>query len=86
LWQVSDLRLEDTPTDAQRLVVWLEGVLATTHDIAPTMQNIEEPLETGSSAYKLDRATLATLYEQKTSTIQPSKSNEDFGQSSFAQR
>jgi N-6 DNA Methylase len=64
LREVSDVTLENTLADAQRLVVWLEGVLATTHDIAPTPQNIEERLGTSSSAYKLDRATLATLYEQ----------------------
>src|ERR1035438_1125273 len=46
------------------LSIGWKGVLATTHDIAPTAQNIEERLGAGSSAYKLDRATLATLYEQ----------------------
>ena len=61
---VSQLTLEDTPADAERLVVWLEGVLATTHDIAPTAQNIEQRLGSLSSAYKLDRATLATLYDR----------------------
>ncbi len=45
-------------------MVWLEGVLATTHDIAPSTQNIEQRLGAGSSAYKLDRATLAKLYER----------------------
>jgi SAM-dependent methyltransferase len=61
---VSELSLADTPADADRLVVWLEGVLATTHEIAPTAQNIEQRLGAGSSAYKLDRATLATLYDR----------------------
>jgi SAM-dependent methyltransferase len=61
---VSELSLENTPADADRLVVWLEGVLATTRDIAPTAQNIEQRLGAGSSAYKLDRATLKTLYER----------------------
>jgi hypothetical protein len=45
------------------LSIGWKGVLATTHDIAPTAQNIEERLGAGSSAYKLDRATLATLYQ-----------------------
>jgi hypothetical protein len=63
LRQVSELTLEDSASDVDRLVVWLEGVLATTHDIAPTAENIEQRLGTGSSAYELDRATLATLYE-----------------------
>jgi hypothetical protein len=61
---VSDLSLQDTPADIPRLIVWLEGVLATTHDIAPTAQNIEERLGAGSSAYKLDRTTLANLYQK----------------------
>jgi hypothetical protein len=59
---VSKVELEDTPLDVTRLVVWLEGVLATTHGIPPTTQNIEERLGAESSAYKLDRATLANLY------------------------
>ena len=59
---VSTVTLENTSLDVSRLVVWLEGVLATTHDIAPTTQNIEERLGAESSAYKLDRATLANLY------------------------
>lgn len=62
LRQVSELTLADS--DVHRLVVWLEGVLATTHDIAPTVENIEQRLGTGSSAYELDRATLATLYDR----------------------
>lgn len=62
LRQVSELTLEETEADEDRLIVWLEGVLATTHGIAPTAHNIEERLGAGSSAYKLDRATLANLY------------------------
>jgi hypothetical protein len=63
LIQVSQITLEDTKEDEDRLIVWLEGVLATTHDIAPTAHNIEERLGSESSAYKLDRATLANLYD-----------------------
>lgn len=60
---VSELSLEETDEDEDRLIVWLEGVLATTQDIAPTAHNIEQRLGAESSAYKLDRATLATLYQ-----------------------
>ena len=69
---VAELTVDHTPDDAQRLVVWLEGVLATTHNIAPTALNIEQRLGALSSAYLLDRATLATLYKQnkKHPTIQ----------------
>jgi hypothetical protein len=59
---VSQILLADTPFDVGRLVVWLEGVLATTHGIAPTIKNIEERLGAESSAYLLDRATIANLY------------------------
>ena len=64
LTQVDEIVLEDTSADIARLVVWLEGVLATTRDIAPTTVNIEQRLGAGSSAYKLDRSTLAALYEK----------------------
>lgn len=64
LRQVSELALEETDLEEDRLIVWLEGVLATTHDIAPTAHNIEKRLGAESSAYKLDRATLSTLYQR----------------------
>lgn len=64
LRQVSVILLGDTPNDIDRLVVWLEGVLATAQDIAPTAHNIESRLGAGSSAYALDRATLSSLYER----------------------
>lgn len=57
------LIVDDTALDFNRLVVWLEGVLATKQGITPTTQNIEERLGEKSSAYKLDRATLANLYK-----------------------
>ncbi len=44
------------------LIVWLEGVLATTHGIKPTPDAIQQQLGAGSSAYQLDRATLAALF------------------------
>jgi SAM-dependent methyltransferase len=64
LRQVSFVMLGDTPNDVDRLIVWLEGVLATAQDIAPTALNIETRLGAGSSAYALDRATIASLYER----------------------
>lgn len=62
LRQVSSLTLENLATEVERLVVWLEGVLATARDIAPTAQNIETRLGAGSTVYALDRATLASLF------------------------
>lgn len=64
LREVSDLTLDNTDEDEDRLIVWLEGVLATTQGIAPSAHNIEERLGAESSAYKLDRASLATLYQK----------------------
>lgn len=60
---VSSVQFEATPLDADKLLVWLEGVLATTHGVPPTIRNIEERLGAESSAYKLDRATIKNLYE-----------------------
>lgn len=64
LSQVSSLRLEITPGELERLVVWLEGVLATTHGLVPTAGVIEQRLGATSSSYLLDRATLSALYER----------------------
>jgi hypothetical protein len=88
---VSELTLEDMPADVQRLVVWLEGVLATTHDVAPTAENIEQRLGAASSAYKLDRATLATLYARNrqnhgSSQTQALDTAPDFGARNAVQR
>jgi N-6 DNA Methylase len=47
----------------ERLVFWLEGVLATAKGVRPTAREIAARLGAGSSAYALDRATLATLYD-----------------------
>lgn len=64
LHQVSSILLSTSPAEVERLVVWLEGVLATAKDIAPTASNIAARLGAESSAYSLDRATLASLYKQ----------------------
>ncbi|MBB5984517.1 N-6 DNA methylase [Sphingobium lignivorans] len=58
---VAQFTLQST-ADLDRLVVWVEGVLATTHAITPTSTAIVTRLGAGSSAYALDRATLGALY------------------------
>ncbi|MEM8972958.1 MAG: N-6 DNA methylase [Pseudomonadota bacterium] len=60
LQPVSDITLRTG--DLERLVVWLEGVLATTQDITPTADTIEARLGSTSSSYLLDRATLSAIY------------------------
>lgn len=62
LRQVSDLSLE--ASEIEQLVVWLEGVLATTHGLVPTADAIEARLGSTSSAYLLDRATLSAIYQR----------------------
>jgi hypothetical protein len=64
LQEVSMISCGTTADDLSRLIVWLEGVLATARGIAPTAQNIETRLGATSSAYALDRASLSTLYER----------------------
>jgi hypothetical protein len=51
LSEVSKIILEDTAADVERLFVWLEGVLATARNIAPTAENIEARLGASSSSY-----------------------------------
>jgi len=64
LQEVSMISCGTTADDLSRLIVWLEGVLATARGIAPTAQNIETRLGATSSAYALDRASLSALYER----------------------
>lgn len=71
-WICYDLREGDleevtavtiTSTDqADSLIVWLEGVLATAREITPSPREISARLGAHSSAHELDRATIAALY------------------------
>lgn len=71
-WICYDLRdgeLEQVTTttitsvdQADTLLVWLEGVLATARDITPSPREIAARLGARSSAHELDRATIAALY------------------------
>ncbi|MBS7586248.1 N-6 DNA methylase [Ancylobacter defluvii] len=62
LRQVSEISLKSG--EIEPLIVWLEGVLATTHGLIPTADAIESRLGATSSSYLLDRATLSTIYER----------------------
>lgn len=64
LQQVSKLEIDGGAESANQLVLWLEGVLATATNITPNAREIEARLGAGSSAYALDRATVASLYER----------------------
>ncbi|WP_226584376.1 class I SAM-dependent methyltransferase, partial [Acuticoccus sediminis] len=62
LRQVAEISLEVGQID--RLTVWLEGVLATTHGLVPTAEAIVTRLGATSSAYLLDRATISAIYQR----------------------
>ena len=68
LRQVSEVKLE--VGESERLIVWLEGVLATTQGLIPTADVIEARLGATSSSYFLDRATISAIYQR--SKEQPS--------------
>jgi hypothetical protein len=62
LREVAAIELDQSRPDAEKLVFWLEGVLATAKGIKPSAEEIASRLGAGSSAYALDRATLSALY------------------------
>ena len=63
LREVSNICVTGAKGDLEKLVFWLEGVLATAKNIAPSSREIASRLGATSSAYELDRATLAALFE-----------------------
>ncbi|WP_247750756.1 MULTISPECIES: N-6 DNA methylase [unclassified Rhizobium] len=64
LREVSTIMVEPSAVDMERFTVWLDGVLATSQNIAPSARNIEMRLGAGSSSYQLDWATISSLYER----------------------
>lgn len=63
LQEVSSITLTGAKGDLDKLVFWLEGVLATAKNITPNSREIALRLGAQSSAHALDRATLAALYD-----------------------
>jgi SAM-dependent methyltransferase len=59
---VSTLTVDTTTPDVDGLVIWLEGVLATSQRIAPNPVEIKRRLGAGSPAHELDAVELAALY------------------------
>lgn len=61
--RVADLSLSETDPDGERLVVWLESIMATRTQIKPTLSTIVELLGADSSAHRFDHAVLAGLLD-----------------------
>jgi SAM-dependent methyltransferase len=62
LEEVAAFALSSATADAEGLIVWLEGALATVEAIAPTPREIERRLGAGSSGHALAFAELERLY------------------------
>ena len=67
LHRVTELTVRDDAESAEKLCVWLEGVLATNTGLSATAENVERRLGFQSTSYLLDRATVRSLYEQNKS-------------------
>jgi hypothetical protein len=59
---VATLTVSPTQPDVDELLVWLEGVLATSQGLQPTPSEIARRLGAASSSHALDRETLDGLY------------------------
>ncbi|MFN5854419.1 MAG: N-6 DNA methylase [Pseudanabaenaceae cyanobacterium] len=62
--EVSKHLINATSPDADKLIVWLDGVLATKQGVIPTPEEINNKLGVASSSYAINHATLLSLYEQ----------------------
>jgi SAM-dependent methyltransferase len=60
--EVSRFTLAPSRADPEPFFIWLEGVLATARDVPATPREIRRRLGAESSAFALDRDTLAQLY------------------------
>lgn len=64
LVQVAELSLKEHAPDSERLLVWLESVLATQDHIRPAPDEIHQRLGANSPAHALDHASLLALYQR----------------------
>ena len=62
--QVSTFEVDPGDPDPVGLVLWLEGVLATSSSIKPTPTEVRRRLGAGTPAHDLDAASLAVLYDR----------------------
>ncbi|WLS46759.1 N-6 DNA methylase [Micromonospora profundi] len=61
---VAQLELSTSDPDVERLLVWLEAILATQELVKPTPMEIRRRLGAESPAHQLDHATLQDLYRR----------------------
>lgn len=65
---VSSFLLDARTPDTEGLIVWLDGVLATTEHLTPTPREIVRRLGAGTPAHALDVADLTALYTRSRDT------------------
>jgi hypothetical protein len=65
---VAELELSSSDPDVERLLVWIEAILATQELVRPTPTEIRRRLGAESPAHQLDHATLQALYRQSRRT------------------
>lgn len=58
----AELVLSEQQPDFERLIVWLESILATQEHVAPVPEEIDRRLGAGSPAHALDHGSLVALY------------------------
>lgn len=63
LQHVASFTLSTSDPDADALLVWLDGILATTQSIWPTPAEVHDRLGAGSSQTQLALVELADVYE-----------------------
>ncbi len=61
--EVSKHLVNSSSPDADKLIAWLDGVLATKQGVIPTPEEINNKLGVESSSYAINHATLLSLYE-----------------------
>ncbi|MEV4713283.1 N-6 DNA methylase [Micromonospora sp. NPDC049374] len=67
LQQAAHLSLNPTAPDTDRLLIWLEAILATQPSVQPTPLEIARRLGADSPAHLLDQATLRAMYDEAAS-------------------
>jgi len=62
--EVSKYLVNASSPDVDKLIAWLDGVLATKQNVTPAPEEINNKLGIKSSSYAINHATLLSLYEE----------------------